>query len=228
MTVRNWEQQRLGMDFGNICVPCSDIDLMHVTAGGWLVLGEIKNETGELKGMQRKLLASIVDQYKAGGVVIYMKHNKYVERDDKTVDVAGCKVVEYYWNGRWIVPETNVTVNEIMKYLEVRSMGATIEGKAKVWAREHEGGWTSYSVSVSTKDQNGNWVNAYQPVRFKKDAPKIENGTEINYKGFATVMKGKEHNYVLWQITEFTFAGNEAAHAAEPPYSQLTENDIPF
>lgn len=227
MTVRNREEQTLFMDFANICVPCSDIDMMHITKGGWLVLGEIKNETGSLKDVQRNILASIVDQHQPCGVVLFMKHDKYVQHNDQAVDVSRCKVIEYYWNGVWIKPETKVTVNEIMKYMEERSMGATIEGKAKVWTKEHDG-WTSYTISVSSKDQNGNWVNAYQPVRFKKGTPPIENGTEINYKGFATVSKGKEHNYVLWQITEFSFVGNEMARPSEPSYSQLTENDIPF
>lgn len=239
MTVRDWDEQRLGMNFENICVLCSDIDMIHVTSGGKLVIGEIKNEQGVAgwyKGGQRNMLTQIVDQHKLGGAVLFIVHDTDIhevpenEREKLVVNVANCEVKEYYLNGKWFTPRRKTTVNEIMDLIEakeVKSMGATIEGKAKVWSKEHDG-WTSYTVSVSSKDQNGNWVNAYQPVRFKKGTPKIENGTEINYKGFATVMKGKEHNYVMWQITEFTFAGNETSFVPEPSFGQLTENDIPF
>lgn len=225
--IRNREEQLLFMDYGNVCVPCSDIDIMHVTKGGTLVLGEIKNEHGKLDGAQRDILARIVDNYKPYGIVIFITHSERVQDGADSVDVSACKVKEYYWNGRWRKPNEETTVNEIMQYMEVRSMGATIEGKAKVWAKDHDWG-TTYTIGVSSKDQNGNWVNAYQPVRFRKDTPKIESGTEINYKAFATVAKGKEYPYVLWQITEYTFVGNEAAVPNESNFSPLSDNDIPF
>ena len=227
MSIRNWDEQRLGMSFKNISVTCSDIDMVHITNGGKLIIGEIKNEKGNFGGGQRHLLTSIVDAYQFGGAVLFIVHDKDVHTGDTVVDVAECEVKEYYVGGKWFVPARKTKVKEIMERMEERSMGATIEGKAKVWTKEHDG-WTSYTISVSSKDKDGNWVNAYQPVRFKKDVPKIENGTEINYKGFATVSKGKEHNYVLWQITEFSFVGNEMAKPTEPSFSQLMENDIPF
>lgn len=227
MAVRNWEEQRLGMDFEHICVLCSDIDMVHVTNGGKLIIGEIKNHKGTFGNGQRNLLTGIVDKYKYGGAVLFIEHYKDVHAGDKVVDVAACEVKEYYTNGRWFKPKQRITVNEVMNLLEEKQMGATIEGKAKVWAKDHDWG-TTYTIGVSSKDQNGNWVNAYQPVRFRKDTPKIESGTEIQYKGFATVSKGKEYPYVIWQITEFTFVGNETANNHEPSFSQLTENDVPF
>lgn len=227
MGIRNWDEQRLCMNFEFISVPCSDIDMVHVTRSGELIIGEIKNHKGTFGGVQRDMLAGIVDKHAGGGAVLFITHDKDVHFGDTIVDVSRCTVNEIYWNGKWIVPQKHITVNEVMELFEVKEMGATIEGKARVWAKEHEG-WTSYSIGVSSKDKEGHWINAYQPVRFKKDAPKIENGTEINYKGFATVMKGKEHNYVLWQITEFTFTGNELARPVEAEFSQFTENDIPF
>ena len=226
--IRNWDEQRLGMSFENISVVCSDIDMVHITNGGKLIIGEIKNEKGNFGVGQRHLLTSIVDAYQFGGAVLFIVHDKDVHTGDTVVDVAECQVKEYYTGGKWIVPARKTKVKEIMERMEERSMGATIEGKAKVWVKDHEWGKT-YTISIASKDKDGNWVNVRQPLRFKKDMKILpENGAEINFKGFATTGGGKENPYVLWQITEFTFVGNEVAQPSEPSFSQLTENDIPF
>jgi len=99
-----------------------------------------------------------------------------------------------------------------------------IEGKGRVFAKEHDG-WTSYTIGVSSKDKEGNWQNAYQPVRFKKGQG-VPNGTDIEFKAFPTVMKGKEYNSVLWQITEFHVVGEIAAQ--EPEFTAISNDDIPF
>lgn len=104
-------------------------------------------------------------------------------------------------------------------------MGTTIEGKAKVWAKDFDGR-RIYSISVSTKDQNGNWKNAYQPIRFKR-GESVENGTEIDFRAFATVSIGKEKNSVIWQITEYRISGDDLPKSAEG-FSALTNDDIPF
>ena len=56
-------------------------------------------------------------------------------------------------------------------------MAIKIEGKGRVWAKEHEG-WTSYTIGISNKNQDGTWINAYQQVRFRKNV-KVPNGTDI-------------------------------------------------
>ena len=101
-------------------------------------------------------------------------------------------------------------------------MGANIEGKGRIFAKDM-GGWTSYSLGVSNKDQNGNYINAYQPVRFKKGI-NVPNGTDIDFRGFATVAKGK-NNFVLWQITEFRIAGDDMP---ADNFTALTDEDIPY
>ena len=201
-------EYELVMDFANICVKCSDVDLIHMTNSGKLIIGELKNEKGSLKGAQRKLFARIIDGYKSGGAVLNIRHTVDVHKGGKMVDVAACQVVEYYTGGKWHTPDRFITVNEFLDRMEEKQVGANIEGKAKVWANVHDGGWTTYKIGVSNKTQDGNWINAYQPVRFRKGVV-IENGTEINYKAFATVSQGKEHNFVIWQITEFSIVENE-------------------
>ena len=106
------------MDFSKIGVICSDIDLLHITRNGFLVLGEIKNKKGEFKTGQRKLLAKIVDNNRKGGTVLYIVHDSDVHRGDKIVDVSQCLVDEYYWQGQWVTPYRFITVKDAMRKLE--------------------------------------------------------------------------------------------------------------
>lgn len=105
-------------------------------------------------------------------------------------------------------------------------MKVTIEGTAIVWANEYNGK-RYYSVSVGSKDQEGNWMNAKQPVRFKSGV-KVNNKTEIDFKAFPTVSKGKDGNFVLWQITEYRETAEHIDVPVETQYSALTNDDIPF
>lgn len=100
-----------------------------------------------------------------------------------------------------------------------------IEGKGRIFAKERDG-WTSYTIGISNKTQEGKWINAYQPVRFRKNV-KVENGTDIEFVGFPTVMEGKQYNYVLWQITEFRNVGDEMS-IPDREFTALTNDDIPF
>lgn len=106
------------MDYSHIGVVCSDIDLLHVTPRGFLVIGEIKNYKGEFKRGQRALLSKIVDANKYGGTVLFITHDQDVHKGDTIVDVSECLVEEYYWNGEWITPYRFITVGEAMKKLE--------------------------------------------------------------------------------------------------------------
>lgn len=116
--IRDWAEKNLMMDYSNIGVVCSDIDLFHVTPKGFLVIGEIKNIKGEFKTGQRKLLSNLVDSCKNGGTVLFITHDKDVHHGDTTVDVSECLVDEYYWNGEWITPYRFITVRDAMKRLE--------------------------------------------------------------------------------------------------------------
>ena len=106
------------MDYSNIGVVCSDIDLFHVTPTGFLVIGEIKNLKGKFKRGQKRLLQNLVDANRHGGTVLYITHDKDVHKGDTIVDVADCLVEEYYWRGEWIKPYRFITVREAMKRLE--------------------------------------------------------------------------------------------------------------
>lgn len=108
------------MDFANIGVICSDIDMIHITRNGFFIIGEIKNLKGTFKEGQKKLLAQIVDNYKNGGTILYITHDRDVHEGDAIVDVSECLVEEYYWNGEWVMPYKPITVKDAMRRLEAR------------------------------------------------------------------------------------------------------------
>lgn len=58
--IRNWNEHSLYMDFSEMATDSrpqpSDIDMFYLGANNTLILGEIKNERGELKDGQRRLL----------------------------------------------------------------------------------------------------------------------------------------------------------------------------
>lgn len=117
--IRNWEEHGLHLDFSKIGVMCSDIDLLHITPRGFLVIGEIKNSKGYFSRGQRRLLQKIVDNNTKGGTILYITHTKDVNRGDTIVDISECLVEEYYWGGEWITPQRFITVKEAMNKLEV-------------------------------------------------------------------------------------------------------------
>lgn len=119
--IRDWDEHNLHMDYSSIGVVCSDIDMLHVTRSGFLVLGEIKNSRGTFSDGQRRLLSGIVDRHKGGGTVLYITHDRDVHQGDSVVDISTCLVEEYYWQGEWITPYKFITVKDAMKKLEERT-----------------------------------------------------------------------------------------------------------
>lgn len=110
--------------------------------------------------------------------------------------------------------------------------GGNISGRWRLFANEHEG-WTSYKVGISSKNKDGKWVNAYQPVRFKKgEEPKTHEPIDILIeKGFPTAAErtvdGQNRNYVLWQILEYSIISKEPEFVSEG-FTALDSGDIPF
>lgn len=75
--------------------------------------------------------------------------------------------------------------------------------------REYNGKtFATYSISVSSKDKDGEWVSGYLPCKFKNGVD-IENKTKILiHNAFPTVRKGKDDKtYTEWMITDFEIEG---------------------
>jgi len=114
-------------------------------------------------------------------------------------------------------------------------MSTEIKGKGRVFSKEHDG-WTSYTLGISSKTQEGKWLNAYQPIRFKKADTPPANATDINYVAFPVVKErtvdGQNRNYIVWQILSWSVAEAETAAPMENPmhtsFTALESGDIPF
>lgn len=104
--------------------------------------------------------------------------------------------------------------------------------KAKIWRKDFatkDGKeFYRYSVSVSKKNEDGKYVNAYIPIRFSKkaDAPeKIENGAMCSIEGFMSVetykdKDGNERNQPMIVVMSAQFEDADSFVQAE--------EDIPF
>ena len=105
---------------------------------------------------------------------------------------------------------------------------------AKIWRKDIEsknGTFYRYSVGVSKKDKDGNYINTYIPVMFSKKsgAPeKISNGAICDFEGFMSVdgYKGKDGALkttpmIVIMSVEFT------DDIGEVGFTQ-TEEEIPF
>lgn len=125
--IKDWNAHSMHMDFSNINVPSgqpSDIDMLYIVPdwvdeqlGGFLIVGEIKNELGTYDDEQRRLHKTLIDNNKVGGAILYITHNKTWQDGDKTVDVGTCKVNEYYYKGAWHQPKEYTIVNEAIPKL---------------------------------------------------------------------------------------------------------------
>lgn len=118
MAIRNWQEHGLYMDFSELNVgrgQPSDVDMLYIGKNGFLVIGEIKHRRGELKDGQRRLLTKLVDNYKYGGIVIFIQHDCDVHEGYESVDVSRQEVVEYYYRRKWYRPTGYITVYDVIE-----------------------------------------------------------------------------------------------------------------
>lgn len=121
-------------------------------------------------------------------------------------------------------------------------MSIDVKGtNCKLWIKEHDGKdgnkWRTYSIGVSRKDMNGNYINAYQDVMFTRNAgfdEKIPNGTVFDFEGWMSVKTrkdrdGKERNYPIITINKAKFEYDPQAEreSYRDSFETLSE-DIPF
>lgn len=104
-----------------------------------------------------------------------------------------------------------------------------VTGKAKVFASTYKGQngeFTTYSVGLGSKEQDGTWINAYLDARFRKGV-EVQNGTTIDIKeGFLTARKGKDFNKPSLMILDY-----EVLPTGQPMgsgYMAVDDDDVPF
>ena len=75
--------------------------------------------------------------------------------------------------------------------------------KPEMIFRDDKGQYPRYSIGVSSKTPDGEWIKGYVPCKFKKGV-EIENMTKILIKNsFYSVSKGEKYNFVSIMITDF-------------------------
>jgi len=155
--------------------------------------------------------------------------------------------IENFLTGDWVKKLTDMDVDllfrETKKQLrkkgyKVGLMGLTVttdDKGVKVFATEREGKngkYTTYSVGISSKDMNGNWINGYVNCRFKKGVS-VANKTKIKIKSaFFVASKSGDKTYTHLMITDFdVLESGETATQDADEFMKIPEGvdeDVPF
>lgn len=121
--INNWDYKEMQMDFSSMYDDNnhpSDIDLFYLgkdeQGDDVLILGEIKQTNGLFRDGQRRLLEQFARKWQGTSLILYIRHNKDYKKGDRVVDVANCRVEEYYYSkaGRWVQPKTYLTVRDVI------------------------------------------------------------------------------------------------------------------
>lgn len=124
--IKNWNYKNLHLDYSSMYEGSnhpSDIDLFYIAKDDTLILGEIKNEryNKDAWEKQKKVLQRVIDNYRKEALYLFIVHNKYVQYGDTSVDVPNCQVKEYYYKGKWRIPQKDLLVKEVLeKYNGIR------------------------------------------------------------------------------------------------------------
>lgn len=237
--IKNWDYHNLNIDYSSYTkgnVHPSDIDMMFLCDDKTLIIGEIKNELGELKGKQRELYEDIVNGWKYDGIALFIVHNQYVQYGDTKVDVPECYVKEYYYKGKWNKPHKPIKVKDVLdKYINEEKEMEIISDREEMIFRQEKDNKRFYSIGLSKKDKDGEYVNGYITAVFNKDVD-IPNKTKIKIKkawlGF-NVKDKKTYPHIF--ISEFELAEkNPFEDFASKTDSdigkqiQIEDSDLPF
>lgn len=108
-------------------------------------------------------------------------------------------------------------------------MGINIKGEnVRVWRKDFDNG-CAYSVSSSTKLQDGTRANAYTDIRFTEASgfkdKKINNGTTMDFEGFYSAKVRKDGTKVPLIVVMSANIKDEGKEA--DTFEQL-EEEIPF
>ena len=183
--IKNWNYHNLYMDYSsytNSSNHPSDIDMFYISEDNTLIIGEIKNELGTLKGKQKKLIEKIINGWKYEGIALFIIHNKYVQNGDKMVDVPNCKVKEYYYKNKWHKPKKETKVKDILKkYVKEEKKMEIVSNKEEMIFKKEFNGRPVYSMGISKKNKDGNYEKGYITVNFKEGID-LPNKSKIRIK----------------------------------------------
>ena len=118
--IRNWNFHNLYMDYSSYTESNnhpSDIDMFYIGKNDMLIIGEIKNEKGNLNAGQRRILEKVINNWQHDAICLFITHDKYVQKGDKKVDVPNCYIKEYYYKEykQWVVPKVKTKVKDVLE-----------------------------------------------------------------------------------------------------------------
>ena len=104
-----------------------------------------------------------------------------------------------------------------------------MEVRGMVFRNEHETHgekWYSYNLSISSKNQNGEWESASMPIRFMKGVS-VDNKTRIEVKdGWLKPFKFGDKYVVGIFCKEYEVVSEPQGEIHG--YSALVQDDVPF
>lgn len=117
-------------------------------------------------------------------------------------------------------------------------MKLTEDKKVRIFRKDREGKngtFATYSMGVSSKNQDGTYIKGYIDCSFKKGVD-IPNATDITItNAFPVVREYNGKTYVSWMITEYEIVGEGQApvNNTDPDmgFVNIPENidaDLPF
>ena len=161
--------------------------------------------------------------------------------------INNIREIESFFNSEWAQSLTELDVNYLFnetkkklrqKGYKVGIMGLIVTSDdkgVKVFAKEREsanGKYFTYTIGVSSKNQDGSWSNGYVACRFKKGVT-VANKTKIKVNNaFYCVNKSGDKSYTYLMITDFDVleegetAGNSADEFIKIP--EKVEEELPF
>lgn len=102
--------------------------------------------------------------------------------------------------------------------------------RGMVFKNEHETNgekWYSYNLSISSKNQSGEWESASMPIRFMKGITPPENKMRIEIKdGWLKPYKFKDGFVPGIFCKEYEVISDPLGETHE--YSALMQDDVPF
>ena len=176
-----------------------------------------------------------------------MKHHQRVGDVCRSIydRIVNLKEIERFLTSEWVEHLTNIDVDYVFKALKknlkekgykVDIMGliaSTDDKGVTIFANEKEsenGKFMTYSIGVSSKNQQGEWVNGYITCRFKKGVS-IANKTKIKInRSFFVATKSKGKSYTSLMITDYEVleSGETAQNSADEFMKIPTDIDDPF
>lgn len=110
----------------------------------------------------------------------------------------------------------------------------------KIWRKDYEGQngtFYTYNISVSKKNKDDSWSNAYLKVKFAQSAnapEKISNGTIADFEGFLTVdtfknKEGKEVSQPMIMVMSLNIQDEgQCEDISDVDSFEKAEDEIPF